>query len=139
MAAFCCEYLWLGIVNCLSHRNGINGPSIRVTKVKIINFLVITIVLLLSIAAGLAKVMQMQPEMEFLQGLGLSSALIVVFGLVQIAGGILLAPQKTRMMGAVLAACAFVISTVLIFVGGNLAFGLFSTIPIALAGTHSQP
>ena len=101
---------------------------------KIINFLVITIVMLLSIAAGLAKVMQMPQELEFLQGLGLSPVLIIVFGLVQIAGGILLVPQKTRMVGAVLATSALVLSTVLIFVGGNLVFGLFSTIPIALAG-----
>ena len=101
---------------------------------KIIRYLIITIVALLSIAAGLAKVMQTQQEMEFLQGLGLSPALMIVFGLVQIVGGTLLVPQKTRMIGAILAASAFVLSTVLIFIGGNLAFGLFSTIPVALAG-----
>ena len=104
------------------------------TEVKIVSYLIITIVVLLSIAAGLAKVMQTQQEMEFLQGLGLSPALIVVFGLVQIVAGILLVPQKTRMVGALLAAAAFILSTVLIFVGGNTTFGLFSTLPIALAG-----
>ena len=101
---------------------------------KIINGLIIAIVALLSIAAGLAKVMQTQQEMEFLQGAGLSPALIVIFGLVQIAGGILLIPQKTRLIGALLATSALVVSTILIFIGGNLVFGLFSTLPIALAG-----
>mgnify|MGYP001547720262 FL=1 len=78
--------------------------------------------------------MQAPQEMEFLQGVGLSKILIMVYGLVQIAGGVLLAPQKTRIFGAVLVSLAFVISTVLIFAAGNWAFGLFSVIPIALAG-----
>ena len=100
---------------------------------KIVNILIIAIIALLSIAAGLAKVMQTQQELEFLQGVGLSSALIVAFGLVQISGGLLLVPRKTRMIGAVLATSALVVSTALIFIGGNLAFGLFSILPIALA------
>lgn len=101
---------------------------------KIVNYLIILIIVLLSVAAGIAKVMQTPQEMEFLQGMGLSSALIIIFGVVQIAGGVLLIPQKTRLVGAVLAASAFLVSTILIFVGGNLSFGLFSAIPAALAG-----
>ena len=101
---------------------------------KIVNILIIAIVALLSVAAGLAKVMQTQQEMEFLQGFGLSTALIVAFGLVQILGGVLLVPKKTRLPGAILATSALVVSTVLIFVGGNLTFGLVSMLPIALAG-----
>lgn len=102
---------------------------------KIVNNLIVALIVLLSIAAGLAKVMMQTPqEMEFLQGLGLSTKLIVIFGLVQIAGGVLLVPRKVRIFGAVLATAAFVLSTVLIFIGGNLAFGLFSILPVALAG-----
>ena len=100
---------------------------------KILNILIIAIISLLSIAAGLAKVMQTPQEMEFLQGAGLNSVMIVAFGLVQILGGVLLVPPKTRMPGAVLATSALVVSTVLIFVGGNLTFGLVSILPIALA------
>ncbi|NNK52521.1 MAG: hypothetical protein HKO99_13075 [Xanthomonadales bacterium] len=101
---------------------------------KIIHILIIVALALLSIAAGLAKVMQAPQEMEFLQSFGLSKILIIVFGLIQIAGGVLLAPKKTRMFGAILAASAFGVSTVLIFVRGNVAFGMFSILPIALAG-----
>ena len=101
---------------------------------KIINLLIVAIIALLSIAAGLAKVMQSQQEMEFLQGLGLSVFLIIVFGLVQIVGGVLIAPKKTRLAGAVLVTLGFVVSTVLIFIGGNVAFGLFSLIPAVFAG-----
>lgn len=100
---------------------------------KIVNILIVAIVALLSVAAGLAKVMQTQQEMEFLQGFGLSTAMIVAFGLVQILGGILLVPPKTRLAGAILAASAFVVSIVLIFVAGNITFGLVSMVPVALA------
>lgn len=101
---------------------------------KIINLLIVAVIALLSIAAGLAKVMQAEPEMEFLLGLGLGPVLVFVFGLIQIVGGILLAVPKTRMPGAILVGLAFVVSTALIFVGGNLAFGLISVIPVALTG-----
>lgn len=101
---------------------------------KIVNFLIIAVIALLSIAAGLAKVLQTPQEMEFLQGLGLSPAVIIVFGLVQIAGGVLVVPPRTRLVGAILATSALAVSTILIFMGGNLEFGLFSIIPIALAG-----
>ena len=101
---------------------------------KIVNILIISVMALLSIAAGLAKVMQTEQEMAFLQSFGLNNAVIIAFGMVQIVGGVLLVPSKTRMFGAVLAASALVISTVLIFTGGNVVFGLLSTIPIALTG-----
>jgi hypothetical protein len=102
--------------------------------VKIVNYLIIAIVALLCIAAGLAKVMQTPQEMEFLQGAGLSPGLIIVFGAVQILGGLLLIPPKTRMVGAVIAAAAFAVSAALIFMSGNLNFGLISIFPVVLAG-----
>ena len=101
---------------------------------KIVSYLIIAIVALLSIAAGLAKVMQAPQEMEFLQGAGLSTGLIVVFGAVQILGGVVLVPRKTRVVGAVIAAVAFAVSAVLSFLSGNLVFGLVSILPVALVG-----
>jgi hypothetical protein len=38
------------------------------------------------------------------------------------------------MPGAILVTLGFVVSTVLIFIGGNVAFGLFSVLPAGLAG-----
>lgn len=99
---------------------------------KIINILIITVVVLLSIAAGIAKLLQTPQEMEFLQGVGLSSALIFKFGVVQVLGGILLVLPKTRTPGAILATAAFFVSAALIFMGGNLQFALISLLPVAL-------
>jgi hypothetical protein len=74
---------------------------------KFVNVFIVAAIALLSIAAGLAKVMHSPQEMEFLQGLGLSSFLIMVFGLVQITGGVLIAPKTTRLPGAILVALRF--------------------------------
>jgi len=103
------------------------------TLLKILNILIITVIALLSIAAGLAKLMQTEQEIVFLRGFGFNNAMIIAFGLVQMAGGVLLVPARTRLIGAVLAASAFVLSTILIFTGGDLVFGLVSTIPSVLS------
>lgn len=100
---------------------------------KLFNILIIVVVAILSIAAGLAKVMEAPQEMEFLQGAGLSPTLILAFGLAQILGGALLTTKRTRTMGAYLAAAGFAASTILILMNGSLSFGLVSAIPIALA------
>jgi hypothetical protein len=100
---------------------------------KPFNILIIAVVAILSVAAGLAKVMEAPQEMEFLQGAGLSPTLILAFGLVQILGGALLATKRTRTMGAYLAVAGFAASTLLILMGGDLVFGLISAIPIALS------
>lgn len=100
---------------------------------RFVRVLIITIVVLLSVAAGLAKVMEAPQEVEFLQSVGLSTPLIILFGLIQIVAAVLLVSQKTRMVGASLAALAFAVSSVLIFVAGNLSFGLVSILPVLLA------
>lgn len=115
-------------------KNEKNHQPEKSAKLKFINILIITVIALLSIAAGLAKVMQSPQEVEFLQSLGLSTLLIIFFGLVQITGGVLIAPKMTRLPGAVLVTSGFVLSAVLIFIGGNVSFGLISVIPSALAG-----
>lgn len=100
---------------------------------KVVNVVLIAVIALLSVAAGLAKVLQNQQEMEFLQGVGLSPAVIIAFGSMQLAGGVLLLFKSTRIVGAVLATLAFVVSSLLIFVAGNTAFGWVSVIPAVLA------
>ena len=83
---------------------------------KILKIIIISLVTLLCIAAGLAKVLQSEQEVAFLQSFGLSTALIVAFGMVQLGAGILLIFPKTRLFGAVLAITAFVTSTIMILV-----------------------
>jgi len=89
---------------------------------------------LLSIAAGLAKVMQVPEEVTFLTGLGLDNTMIFVFGAIQIVGGILLAIPKSRMYGSVLVVIAFLLSAILVFVGEDFIFGIVSIFPVVITG-----
>ena len=56
----------------------------------------------------------------------------MAFGVIQVLGGVLLVPPKTRMIGAVLATFALFVSAVLIFLNGNLQFALISLLPVLL-------
>ena len=101
---------------------------------KILNITLIAIMALLSIAAGLAKVMQVPEEMTFLTGLGLSNTMIFIFGAIQIVGGILLAIPKSKMVGSVTVIIAFLVSAILVFVSGNFTFGIVSMLPVVITG-----
>lgn len=100
---------------------------------KVLNMIVVTVIAVLSIAAGAAKAMQVPEEVQFLQGMGLSLPIIVAFGIVQIAAGILLVLPRTRVPGCIVALIGFALSTVLILISGDLKFAAFSTLPIILA------
>jgi len=101
---------------------------------KVANIILIAVMALLSIAAGLAKVMQVPEEMAFLTGLGLDNTMIFIFGAIQIVGGILLAIPKSKMYGSVLVVIAFLVSAILVFVGGNFTFGIVSMLPVVITG-----
>jgi hypothetical protein len=100
--------------------------------VKILNIILVALITLLSIAAGVAKVLESPQEVEFLQGFGFTPLPIITFGLVQIVGGVLLAAPKTKKLGAIITILAFGVSTLLIFISGNSMFGLASMVPILL-------
>ena len=91
------------------------------------------IIILLSIGAGLAKVMQVPQEVEFLGGIGLSTVMIIVFGAFQILGGILTVIRRFKIYGLSIIALGFIVSSLLIFYSGDTSFGMISLIPIVLA------
>lgn len=101
---------------------------------KIINIIFITLISLLSIAAGLAKIMQVPQEMEFLTGFGLTPIIILIFGVVQVLGGALIAIPKLRLAGAIFIIISFLLSAILVFLSGNLSFGFVSILPVVATG-----
>ena len=94
----------------------------------------IVIVVILSIAAGIPKVMQLPQELEFLQAIGFGPIVVSLLGIIQIVGGLLLACRKWRFAGAVITATAFLVSAVALFAGGNTLFGTISILPVLVAG-----
>lgn len=88
---------------------------------------------LLSITSGIAKIMLLPRELEFFEGAGFSSTLIVIYGVTQLAGGILLILRKVRSFAAIFLAANFFVSTIIILMDGEIAFGIFSILPIFMA------
>ncbi|WP_343861569.1 hypothetical protein [Aliiglaciecola litoralis] len=101
---------------------------------KILNLLLIGLVALLSVAAGIAKVIESPQEVAFLQEFGLSTTLIITYGMIQILGGVLMALSRTRKYGALITIATFALSSVLLFLADNTSFGLVSLLPVALTG-----
>lgn len=101
---------------------------------KKLQIAILAVVVLLGAGAGIAKVMRAPAEVAFLSGIGLNEISIVAFGVLQLAGAALLIVPKSRAVGAIVAGLGFGLSTVAIFAAGNLGFGLFSVIPVLLAG-----
>ena len=100
---------------------------------KIVRVIILVIVALLSLAAGVAKIMKTPQETTFFDSLGIDLTFMLILGVLQVAGGIFIFVPKVRKVGAIVAAIAFSISTIMIFMTGQIGFGLFSLLPIVLA------
>ncbi len=81
---------------------------------------------LLSISTGLVKLAQMEEEMVIFRGAGIPDWATMVFGVVQLLGGLLLLPNRTHHIGALVMIPTFVAATGVLFVNGLIPFGVFS-------------
>lgn len=101
---------------------------------KILRIAALVVLVLISLTAGAAKVMRVPEEVAFFQAAGLSVAMLVALGTLQLLGGVLLIFARVRMPGAAIAALGLAVSTIVIFINGDVGFGLFSLSPLLLAG-----
>ncbi len=77
---------------------------------------------LLSAVAGVAKLMGMPQEAAFFQQLDIPLSLMIVFGILQIGGGVMVAISKIRKWGLILVALLFLLSSIQISATGNFMF-----------------
>jgi len=101
------------------------------SKPRIVIAIVIYALAILSAAAGMPKILQLPQELDFLRSVGFSQTGVLMLGLLQLTGGILLFWKKSRLPGAVIASLTFLVSSIAIFSGGNTSFGLLSLLPVA--------
>ena len=96
---------------------------------------------LMSVSTGLAKVRQQPQELQFFEGIGLSIALLILLGLVQVIGAGLTFVIKTRKIGGIVMAIGFAISGALIFASRSdpdlyiQILGYISVISAVLSGS----
>jgi len=101
---------------------------------KSVLLVVLALLILLSLASGGAKIALLPQEVAFFGGAGFSDTALRIYGSFQLIAGLLLIATKTRLYGSILAALGFVLSTVVIMLGGDIVFGVVSLIPVVMAG-----
>jgi hypothetical protein len=100
---------------------------------RILGFVVLGLLGLLSLAAGAAKLAQAPQEVEFFASVGLGAVWLYPLGALQVVGAIACIPTRIRKIGICAVALGFAISAAMIFATGNAVFGAVSLMPAALA------
>ena len=87
----------------------------------------------LSIATGITKIIQLPAEMDLFQNAGWPVWLILMFGAVQIVGGILIIWLRTRRTGCVTMIATFTIASIVVWQNAMTGFFAVSLLFILLA------
>ena len=91
------------------------------------------ILILMSFAAGGAKLMRAPQEVAFFEEAGLGIALMMALGVVQVLGAGLSIWPKTRAAGVITMGAGFLASVIVILLTGNLGFAAFSMLPVVFS------
>jgi len=100
------------------------------------NFIIAIVAILtfLAVSSGITKVMLMQQDVDFFGKYGFSNTILMIYGAVQLIGGILLPFPKTRMVGAAIVVITFSISLVVLLMDGNYPVSAVTIVATLLAG-----
>jgi len=105
---------------------------------KIASTIVLVILILLATSSGVTKVMLMEQEVNFFGQYGFSNWMLIVFGLTQVAGGMLMILRKTRFIGAAIVAVTFLVSLVVLIMDGNVPVSIVTAVATLLLGVIMQ-
>jgi len=93
---------------------------------KVAYTIVLVILTFLAISSGFAKVLLMPRDVEFFSQYGFTNMILIIFGAVQLIGGILLLLGKTRFVGAAMVASTFLVSLVLLIMDRNVPVSMIT-------------
>lgn len=101
---------------------------------KIFFNVILVILVFLAISSGVTKVMLMQQDVDFFGQYGFTNSILIIYGAIQVLGGVLLVPPKTRIIGALSVAITFLISLVVLVMAGNIPVAILTLVCVALLG-----
>jgi len=99
---------------------------------KIAMKVILGILVFLAISSGITKIMLMPQETEFFSKYGFNNIMLIMFGVVQVVGGVLMVIPKTLVYGASAVIVTFVISLILLILEGNYPVSAVTLIAMAL-------
>lgn len=88
----------------------------------------------LAVTSGITKVMLMKQDVEFFGKYGFSDPILMLYGAIQLIGGILLPFKKTKLIGAAVTAITFAVSLIVLLLEGNIPVSIVTTLAIVLLG-----
>ncbi|MCF6193117.1 MAG: DoxX family protein [Kangiellaceae bacterium] len=86
----------------------------------------LVILVLLAISSGVTKIMLMPQEVQFFGSVGFSNLMLIIFGVSQVVGGLMLVLSKTRLIGAIIIVITFIISAVVLFMSENIVVAIIT-------------
>ena len=92
-------------------------------KAIAVSILLLTLALLAGLS-GATKIQLQSQDVEFFGRYGFSSAVLVLFGILQVAGAVMLLVPRSRFWGAALIAATFLFSLVLLVLDGNVPMSI---------------
>ena len=101
---------------------------------KILFYIVLAILILLSVSSGATKIILMQHDVDFFSQYGFTNPLLIGFGVTQLLGALLLVLPKTRIIGTAIIAITFLISAIILFIASNIPMAIVTLIFILLLG-----
>ncbi|MGI9234441.1 MAG: DoxX family protein [Woeseiaceae bacterium] len=99
---------------------------------KIALAILLVILTLLAVFSGITKIALMPQDVEFFGRYGFSNLMLIVFGVAQLIGGVLLPFKRTRFWGAAIVAITFFISLVVLVMDGNTPVSVVTAIATLL-------
>ena len=100
---------------------------------KVFHIVNLVLLILLSISTGVFKVLQQEADIELFKAIGMNEVLTTALGVIQLVGGVLLIPAKTRKIGAMIMIPTFILATTAVFANEMYTFGFVSIIFIGMA------
>ncbi len=101
---------------------------------KTVQIVVLCILVFLAVSSGITKVLLMPQDVEFFGEYGFTNAILILFGAVQVIGGVMMVFLKTRAVGAAIVGVTFAISAVLLVLSGSVLAALVTVVALGLLG-----
>jgi len=97
---------------------------------KIVVGILLTILVLLALVSGVSKILLLEREVTFFVSYGLGAPMLVLFGLVQVFGAVMMVLPGTRVLGAALVGLTFGVSALMLVHAGDLPMAFITVVAI---------
>ena len=94
----------------------------------------VAVLTLLAVVSGVSKMLLIEQDVEFFGKYGFSNPVLIVFGALQMVGGILIPFSKTRAVGASVVGVTFLVSLVMLLMDGNIPVSIVTAVATLLLG-----